>query len=44
VAAAARVEQPALFKMKEDCCPVPERTAAGPYSEPSLFSLLERNP
>jgi hypothetical protein len=40
--AAARVEQPALFEMKEDCRPVPERTAAGRYSEPSPFSLLGR--
>ena len=35
--AAARVEQPALFEMKEDCRPVPERTAAGRYSEPRLL-------
>ena len=42
LAAAARVEQPFLFEMKEDCRPVPERTAAGRYSEPSLFSLPER--
>ena len=39
LAAAARVEQPALFELKEDCRPIPERTAAGRYSEPSLFSL-----
>jgi hypothetical protein len=43
LAAAARVEQPALFELKEDCRPVPERTAAGRYREPSLFSLPGRN-
>ena len=37
LSAAARMEQPALFKMKEDWRPIPERTAAGRYSEPSLF-------
>ncbi len=37
VAAVARVEQPALFELKGDCRPMPERTAAGRYSEPSLF-------
>jgi hypothetical protein len=42
LAAAARVEQPALFELKEDCRPVPERPAAGRYSEPSLFSLPGR--
>jgi hypothetical protein len=40
--AAARTEQPALFEIKEDRRPIPERTAAGRYSEPSLFSLPER--
>ena len=43
LAAAARVEQPALFELKEDRRPIPGRTAAGRYSEPSLFSLPERN-
>jgi uncharacterized protein (DUF1810 family) len=43
LAAAARVEQPVLFALKEDCRPILERTAAGRYSEPSLFSLPERN-
>jgi hypothetical protein len=43
VAAAARVEQPALFVLKEDCRPPSERTAAGRYSEPSLFSLPGRH-
>ncbi len=42
LAAAARVEQPVLFELKEDCRPVPERSAAGRYSEPSLFSLPGR--
>ena len=42
VAAVARGEQPALFELKEDCRPIPERTAAGRYSEPSLFSLPGR--
>jgi len=39
LAAAVKVEQPALFELKEDCRPIPERTAAGRYSEPSLFNL-----
>jgi hypothetical protein len=42
VAAAARAEQPALFELKKDCHPVPERTTAGRYSEPSLFRFIER--
>jgi hypothetical protein len=42
LAAAARVEQPALFELKEDCRPIPERTAAGRYGEPSLFAFIER--
>jgi hypothetical protein len=41
VAAAARVEQPALFELKEDSRPPFERTAAGRYSEPSLFAVAE---
>ena len=40
--AAANVEQPFLFAMREDCRPTSERTAAGRYSEPSLFAFLER--
>jgi hypothetical protein len=43
VAAAVRVEQPALFELKEDCRPFPERTAAGRYAEPSLFAFTERD-
>jgi hypothetical protein len=42
LAATAKVEQPALFELKEDCRPLPERTAAGRYSEPSLFDLPGR--
>jgi len=40
--AAARTEQPVLFEIKEDRRPAPERTAAGRYQEPSLFSLPGR--
>jgi hypothetical protein len=42
IAAAARVEQLALFELKEDCRPIPERTAAGRYSEPSPFAFLDQ--
>lgn len=35
-------EQPALFALKADCRPQPERTAAGRYSEPTLFADLAR--
>ena len=35
--ACAKVEQPPLFELKEDCRPEPERSAAGRYREPSLF-------
>jgi hypothetical protein len=34
----ARAQQPVLFELKEDCRPVTERTVAGRYREPSLFS------
>jgi len=40
VAAAAKIEQPALFEMKEDCRPASERTAAGRCAEPSLFAFI----
>ena len=40
--AAAKVEQPVLFEMKDDSRPPSERTAAGRYSEPTLFALMER--
>ena len=39
---AASTEQPALFELKEDCRPISERTIAGRYREPSLFSLTGR--
>jgi hypothetical protein len=34
----ARAQQPALFELKEDTRPISDRTAAGRYREPSLFS------
>jgi len=40
--AAAKIEQAVLFEMKEDSRPAPERTAAGRYTEPSLFDLPGR--
>jgi len=36
--ALAQTQQPALFQLKEDRRPVSDRTAAGQYREPSLFS------
>ena len=33
-----RAVQPALFELKDDSRPATERTAAGRYLEPSLFS------
>ena len=39
--AAAKVEQPVLFALKEDRRPASQRSAAGRYTEPSLFSLIE---
>jgi len=35
-------EQPALFTLHEDHRPVGERNAAERYSEPNLFTALER--
>jgi hypothetical protein len=35
---AAQPEQPALFELKDDCRPLPERTAAGRYQQPTLFA------
>jgi len=35
---AAQMTQPALFELKTDCRPAAERTAAGRYQEPTLFS------
>lgn len=37
IKAAALPDQPALFEMHEDHKPEAERTAAGRYSQPSLF-------
>ena len=39
---AKRIQQPAMFVLHEDRRPRPERTAAGRYAEPSLFTLLEQ--
>ena len=42
--AAAKVaygEQPALFELKDDCRPAAERTGAGRYQEPTLFSAAK---
>jgi len=36
-------EQPALFTLREDHRPAGERNAAGRYSEPNLFTALERS-
>jgi hypothetical protein len=38
-AAARATEQPPLFALRADCRPQAERTAAGRYLEPSLFTL-----
>jgi hypothetical protein len=35
-------EQPTLFELKEDRRPEADRTAAGRYLEPSLFTLIDR--
>ncbi len=34
----SRAQQPALFELKDDRRPTAERSAAGRYLEPSLFS------
>ena len=34
--------QPTLFPLRDDCRPPAERCAAGRYSEPNLFTVLER--
>lgn len=39
--AAAKAVQPALFELKDDSRPAIERTPAGRYLEPSLFTLLD---
>jgi hypothetical protein len=36
--AQARARQPPLFELRDDHRPVTERTAAGRYREPSLFT------
>jgi hypothetical protein len=38
----AKAEQPPLFELREDCRPATERTAAGRYREPSLFSRIDQ--
>ena len=38
----ANAKQPALFELKDDFRPPAERTAAGRYLEPSLFTHPER--
>jgi hypothetical protein len=38
-----RAAQPALFELIDDCRPPSERTAAGRYQAPSLFTLLGRD-
>ena len=35
---AAQPRQLALFELKDDCRPAPERTAAGRYAEPTFFA------
>lgn len=42
IQANANARQPVLFALIEDRRPLAERTAAGRYMEPTLFSLLER--
>lgn len=37
---AAEPQQPALFEVKDDRRPEPERTAAGRYREPSLLTFF----
>ena len=37
-----RTEQPPLFVLKEDHRPETDRSAAGRYLEPSLFTVIER--
>jgi hypothetical protein len=36
---AGQPKQLALFALRDDCRPVAERTAAGRYQEPTLFSV-----
>ncbi len=37
----ARPQQPALFALRDDRRPEPERTAAGRYREPTLLAWLD---
>ena len=37
LAAIAKAEQPALFELRDDSRPAPERSAAGRYLQPGLF-------
>jgi hypothetical protein len=39
---AAKAVQPALFELRNDSRPASERTAAGRYCEPSLFTLPQQ--
>jgi hypothetical protein len=39
--ACAKAEQPVLFELKEDHRPEADRTAAGRYLEPSLFTVID---
>jgi hypothetical protein len=39
---ASQPHQPALFVLRDDSRPATQRTAAGRYQEPSLFSILAR--
>jgi hypothetical protein len=41
LATKAKSEQPPLFELKDDRRPIADRTAAGRYCEPSLFTLLD---
>ena len=41
LAEAAVPEQPPLFELRDDHRPAADRSAAGRYLEPSLFSLIE---
>jgi hypothetical protein len=34
-------QQPALFELRDDCRPATDRSAAGRYREPSLFSVTD---
>lgn len=39
---AAKVQQLTLFDLRDDSRPASERTAAGRYAEPTLFTRIER--